>query len=177
MMHSDRRLLLKSLAAAGMTLSGAGWLPLAAASPAAPPVAQVGADEVLALTSGLLPATAPDAALNAAFATGVRRAAQTASHTVLQGLDSAPFQHLGQLLGDAHSTVLVGLLDDASATLVLDMVRSAGGRILSEQTHRIGGDATAWAQALGQALALGQPVPAVPVAAGAPARVAFRCLI
>ena len=86
-------------------------------------------------------------------------------------------EELGQLLGDAHSTVLVGLLDDASATLVLDMVRSAGGRILSEQTHRIGGDATAWAQALGQALALGQPVPAVPVAAGAPARVAFRCLI
>lgn len=180
MMHSDRRLLLKSLAAAGMAISGvsgAGWLPLAGAAPMPTGPAREGADDVLALTSGQLSATAPDAALNAAFATGVRSAAQTASHTALHGLDSAPFQRLGQLLGDERSTLLVGLLDDASATLVLDMVRSAGGRILSEHTHRIDGDAAAWAQALGWALALGQPAPAAPVAAGAPTRVAFRCLI
>ena len=179
-MHSDRRFLLKSLAATGLAISGVGWGAWAQATPlaglpsgAAPMDA---AADVLALTSGL-PASAGAGVLDSAFITGVRSAAQTVRHTALQGLDSAPFQRLGQLLGDERSTLLVGLLDDASATLVLDLVRSAGGRVLSEHTHRIDGDAAAWTQALGQALALGQPVPAAPMAAGATARVAFRCLI
>lgn len=179
-MYSDRRFLLKSLAATGLAISGVGWGAWAQATPlaglpsgAAPMDA---AADVLALTSGL-PASAGAGVLDSAFITGVRSAAQTVRHTALQGLDSAPFQRLGQLLGDERSTLLVGLLDDASATLVLDLVRSAGGRVLSEQTHRIDGDAAAWTQALGQALALGQPVPAAPMAAGATARVAFRCLI
>ena len=177
-MHSDRRFLLKSLAATGLAISGVGWGAWAQATPlaglpsgAAPMDA---AADVLALTSGL-PASAGAGVLDSAFITGVRSAAQTVRHTALQGLDSAPFQRLGQLLGDERSTLLVGLLDDASATLVLDLVRSAGGRVLSEQTYRIDGDAAAWTQALGQALALGQPVPAAPMAAGATARVAFRC--
>ena len=55
MMHSDRRLLLKGLAAAGLVISGAGWTQLAGATakPAeADAAAQAeGADDVLALTS------------------------------------------------------------------------------------------------------------------------------
>ena len=135
-MHSDRRFLLKSLAATGLAISGVGWGAWAQATPlaglpsgAAPMDA---AADVLALTSGL-PASAGAGVLDSAFITGVRSAAQTVRHTALQGLDSAPFQRLGQLLGDERSTLLVGLLDDASATLVLDLVRSAGGR--SERTN------------------------------------------
>ena len=48
MMHSDRRLLLKSLTAAGMAISGAGWLPLAGAAPMPTGAAREGADDVLA---------------------------------------------------------------------------------------------------------------------------------
>ena len=99
------------------------------------------------------------------------------SHTVLQGLDSAPFQQLGQLLADGQSTVLVGLLDDASAALVLDLVRSAGGRVLSEQVHHVDASADTWAQTLGQKLALGQVTSDAAFAAGASTRVSFRCLI
>lgn len=177
MMHSDRRLLLKGLAAAGLVISGAGWTQLAGATakPAeADAAAQAGgADDVLALTSAL-----SASALDAAFISGVRSAAQTVSHTTLQGLDSAPFQRLGQLLADGQSTLLVGLLDDASATLVLDLVRSAGGRVLSEQPLRMDSSATDWARELGQSLALGQScaTPAA-VANGATTRVSFRCLI
>ena len=114
-MHSDRRLLLKSLAAAGLAISGAGWTQLATAANA--PAAAAAAGDMLALTSSLS-ATAKDAALNEAFLSGVRTGARTVSHTAVQGLDSAPFQQLGQMLADGQSTVLVGLLDDASATQV-----------------------------------------------------------
>lgn len=173
-MHSDRRLLLKSLAAAGLAISGAGWTQLATAANA--PAAAAAAGDVLALTSSLS-ATAKDAALNEAFLSGVRTGARTVSHTAVQGFDSAPFQQLGQMLADGQSTVLVGLLDDASATLVLDMVRSAGGRVLSEQVHYVDNRAGTWAQTLGQKLALGQATPDATSAAGASTRVSFRCLI
>lgn len=177
MMHSDRRLLLKGLAAAGLAVSSASWAQLASAaqSPAqaAPAATQEGAANVLALTSAL-----SASALDAAFISGVRSAAQTVSHTALQSLDSAPFQRLGQMLADGRSTVLVGLLDNATATLVLDMVRFSGGRVLSEQTHHIDVGATDWAHDLGQALAMGQTCAApTAAAAGASTHVAFRCLI
>lgn len=182
-MHSsDRRFLLKSLAAAGLAVTSAGWAQLAQARDPAPAglAAQLPAqdsDDVLVLTSGLS-ASALDAALHTAFLAGVRSATTSLTHADLQGLDSAPIAQLGERLGDGRSTLLVGLLDDASATLVLDVVRSAGGRVLLEQQHRIAGSATAWAHDLGQALALGQPSSDnTPAAAGAPARVSFRCLI
>lgn len=174
-MHSNRRLLLKSLAAAGLAVSGAGWTQLATAANA--PAAASVAGDVLALTSSLSATTAKDVALNEAFLSGVRAGAPVVSHTVLQGLDSAPFQQLGQLLADGQSTVLVGLLDDASAALVLDLVRSAGGRVLSEQVHHVDASADTWAQTLGQKLALGQVTSDAAFAAGASTRVSFRCLI
>lgn len=192
MMHGDRRLLLKSLAATGLTLSGAGWMSWAQASAPATPAAAAtaasatalsaaGAEHVLALTSALSGSNA-HAALDSAFIAGVRASASNTasaatSHQVLRGLDSATFQQLGQLLSDDRSTLLVGWLDDASATLVLDLVRSAGGRVLSEHPQRVHEGDTAQAHALGQALALGQPAPAAPAPTGAPARVALRCLI
>ena len=100
-MHSNRRLLLKSLAAAGLAVSGAGWTQLATAANA--PAAASAAGDVLALTSSLSVTTAKDVALNEAFLSGVRAGAPVVSHTVLQGLDSAPFQQLGQLLADGQS--------------------------------------------------------------------------
>lgn len=135
-MQTDRRSLLKGLAAAGLAVSSAGWIQAASASttPAATPAAaaaNIAADSVLAVTSA-----GQGSALDMAFVAGVQAAGKT-SHTGLQGLDSAAFNRLGQLLADGQDTVLIGLLDDASATLVLDLVRSAGGRVLSEQHHRV----------------------------------------
>ena len=171
-MQTDRRSLLKGLAAAGLAVSSAGWIQAASASttPAAA-AANLAADSVLAVTSA-----GQGSALDMAFVAGVQAAGKT-SHTGLQGLDSAAFNRLGQLLADGQDTVLVGLLDDASATLVLDLVRSAGGRVLSEQHHRVDASAASWAQNLGQSLASGSPMAAQTVAAGSEARVSFRCMI
>ena len=176
-MHTARRSLLNGLAAAGLAVSSAGWIQAASASttPAATPTAaapaNLAADSVLAVTSA-----GQGSALDMAFVAGVQAAGKTI-HTGLQGLDSAAFNRLGQLLADGQDTVLIGLLDDASATLVLDLVRSAGGRVLSEQHHRVDASAASWAQNLGQSLASGSPMAAQTVAAGSEARVSFRCMI
>lgn len=166
-MQTDRRTLLKGLAAAGLAVSGIGWAQATAAKASATTTT-----EVLAVTSGL-----PGSALDAAFVTGVQSAARHASHTGLQGLDSAAFTQLGSLLADGQDTLLVGLLDDASATLVLDLVRSAGGRVLAMEHHRVDRSAAGWAQHLGQSLASGQPFTPTTQAAGHEARVSFRCVI
>lgn len=167
-MQTDRRTLLKGLAAAGLAVSGIGWAQAAAAKASA----TAAATEVLAVTTGL-----QGSALDAAFVTGVQSAARHASHTGLQGLDSAAFTQLGSLLVDGQDTLLVGLLDDASATLVLDLVRSAGGRVLATEHHRVAHNAADWAQHLGQSLASGQPFTPTTPAAGHEARVSFRCVI
>ncbi|MBV8250562.1 MAG: hypothetical protein JO200_19205 [Comamonas sp.] len=166
-MQTDRRTLLKGLAAAGLAVSGMGWAQ--AASTAAKAATSA---EVLAVTSAL-----QGSALDSAFLAGVQGMARHAAHTGLQGLDSAAFNQLSQLLADGQDTLLVGLLDDASATLVLDLVRSAGGRVLAVENHRVDGSAADWARDLGRSLAAGQSMNTTAVAAGSEARVSFRCVI
>ena len=168
-MQTDRRSLLKGLAAAGLAVSGMG-LAQAATVLAGKPAASA---DVLAVTSALR-----SSALDTAFVAGVQSTARGAAHTGLQGLDSAAFNQLGELLADGKDTVLVGLLDDASATLVLDLVRSAGGRVLAVENHRVDSAAADWAKALGQSLTAGQPLTTTTAAAaGNEARVSFRCVI
>ena len=166
-MQTDRRSLLKGLAAAGLAVSGMGLAQAATVLTAKP----AAATDVLAVTSALR-----SSALDAAFVAGVQSTARGAAHTGLQGLDSAAFNQLGELLADGKETVLVGLLDDASATLVLDLVRSAGGRVLAVENHRVDSAAADWAKALGQSLTAGQPL-STTAAAGNEARVSFRCVI
>lgn len=167
-MQTDRRSLLKGLAAAGLAVSGMG-LAQAATVLTGKPAASA---DVLAVTSALR-----RSALDAAFVAGVQSTARSAAHTGLQGLDSAAFNQLGELLADGKETLLVGLLDDASATLVLDLVRSAGGRVLAVESHRVDSAAADWAKALGQSLTAGQPLSSTTATAGNEARVSFRCVI
>lgn len=166
-MQSNRRSLLKGLAAAGMAVTGLGWAhaAVAPAGAAAAPTA-----------GGVLTVTSATTALEQAFIAGVQNAGQ-ATHTGLMGLDSAAFTQLGDLLADGQDTVLVGLLDDASATLVLDLVRSAGGRVMDVQHHRVPAAAAPWAHKLGQTLAAGEVAPTVVHVAGTEPRVSFRCVI
>ncbi|MDR2296804.1 MAG: hypothetical protein LBE30_00460 [Comamonas sp.] len=167
-MQTDRRSLLKGLAAAGLAVSGIGLTQAASVltgNTAAP-------TDVLAVTSSL-----HGSALDAAFVAGVQGSARDAAHTRLQGLDSTAFKQLGELLADGQETLLVGLLDDASATLVLDLVRSAGGRVLAVENHRVDGTAADWARSLGKSLASGQAMNTTTAAAGNEARVSFRCVI
>ena len=166
-MHTDRRTLLKSLAAAGFAVSGVGWARAATTLPAA-----ATRTDVVAITSAL-----QGSALDAAFMAGVRSTSRAATHADLQGLDSAAFQQLSALLADGKDTQLIGLLDDASATVVLDLVRSAGGRVLAMEQHRVDSEATVWAQRLGASLASGQTSSASTIAAGTESRVSFRCVI
>lgn len=167
-MQTDRRSLLKGLAAAGLAVSGMG-LAQAATVLTGKPAASA---DVLAVTSALR-----SSALDSAFVAGVQSTARGAAHTGLQGLDSAALNQLGELLADDKETVLVGLLDDASATLVLDLVRSSGGRVLAVEHHRVDGAAADWAQALGRSLASGQVMNTTTAAAGKEARVSFSCVI
>ena len=168
-MQADRRSLLKALTAAGLAVSGIGWAQ--AATSAAGRTATRPA-EVLAVTSSM-----HASALDQAFVAGVQSTSRNVVHTGLQGLDSAAFKQLGELLTDSQETLLVGLLDDASATLVLDLVRSSGGRVLAVEHHRVDGAAADWAQALGRSLASSQVMNTTTAAAGKEARVSFSCVI
>ncbi len=168
-MQADRRSLLKALTAAGLAVSGIGWAQ--AATSAAGRTATRPA-EVLAVTSSM-----HASALDKAFVAGVQSTSRNVVHTGLQGLDSAAFKQLGELLTDSQETLLVGLLDDASATLVLDLVRSSGGRVLAVEHHRVDGAAADWAQALGRSLASSQVMNTTTAAAGKEARVSFSCVI
>lgn len=171
-MQTDRRSLLKGLAAAGLAVSGMGLAQAASALTAKTASAAAGSADVLAVTSSL-----HGSALDAAFVAGVQSTARNAAHSRLQGLDSAAFNQLGELLADGKETKLVGLLDDASATLVLDLVRSAGGRVLAVENHRVNSAAADWAKALGQSLTTGQAMNTSAAAAGNEARVSFSCVI
>lgn len=170
-MQTDRRSLLKGLTAAGLAVSGIGWAQ-AATSAAGRTASAIRSAEVLAVTSSM-----HASALDKAFAAGVQSTSRNVVHTGLQGLDSAAFNQLGELLTDSQETLLVGLLDDASATLVLDLVRSSGGRVLAVEHHRVDGAAADWAQALGRSLASGQVMNTTTAAAGKEARVSFSCVI
>lgn len=167
-MQTDRRSLLKGLAAAGLAVSGMGLAQVASALTGK----TAASSDVLAVTSAL-----HGSALDAAFAAGVQDTALGAAHTGLQGLDSAAFNQLGELLADGKQTLLVGLLDDASATLVLDLVRSSGGRVLAVENHRVDSAAADWARARGQSLVSGQAMNTPAAVAGNEARVSFRCVI
>ena len=171
-MQTDRRSLLKGLAAAGLAVSGMGLAQAASALTAKTASTAAGSADVLAVTSSL-----HSSALDAAFVAGVQSTARNATHSGLQGLDSAAFNQLGELLADGKETKLVGLLDDASATLVLDLVRSAGGRVLAVENHRVNSAAADWAKALGQSLTTGQAMNTSAAAAGNEARVSFSCVI
>lgn len=174
-MSSDRRSVLKGLAAAGLAVSTTSWAK-SIWSPA--PGLSAGLQQqplsVTTLVGG--------SALDAAFLAGVRQAVDASSGAAplthsLQGLEAATFKRLGALLQDSEPSLLVGWLDDASAVLVLDLVRSAGGQVLSVQHHRIDQDAHAGAKvlALGQALVAGDALPlAQPQGA---AYVSIRCVI
>lgn len=173
-MRTDRRSILKGLAAAGLAMA---TLPWAQASVPVAGAAATALTHVTALVSG--------SALDAAFMAGVRQAVnapagQTLSAQPLNGLDSAAFGQLGKLLNDGRDTLLVALIDDASAAIVLELVRSAGGRVLSMQHHRSGQDgaATQWAQTLGHSLlAASAPAPDAPASAQARAYVSLSCVI
>lgn len=181
-MNADRRLVLKSLAAAGLSVSGISLAQSGhslATSASTAPVAGIKAMSLLAVTS-----QAGGAALNAAFLNGVEAgtaampsAPATMPAMQLRGLDAEAFARLDALLRDGEQTVLVGLTDDAAAALVLDLVRSAGGQVLAVQHHRVGSgpDAATWARALGRDLASGAV--AVSPSAGAQPCVSFRCVI
>ena len=151
-MSTDRRSILKGLAAAGLVIVGMPWAQASSAQNAqVAGLAGRALPDVTSLVSG--------SALDAAFMAGVRQAVnapagQTLSVQPLQGLDAATFASLNKLLNDDNVTLLVGLIDDASAAIVLELVRSAGGRVLSMEHHRAGQDSASaqWAQALGQSL-------------------------
>lgn len=171
-MQADRRSLLKALTATGLAVSGIGWAQAATSAADRTVSAATLSAEVLAVTSSM-----HASALDKAFVAGVQSTSRNALHTGLQGLDSAAFHQLGELLSDSQETLLVGLLDDASATLVLDLVRSCGGRVLAVEHHRVDGAAADWAQALGRSLATGQAMNTTTAAAGKEARVSFSCVI
>lgn len=178
-MSTDRRSILKGLAAAGLMMVGMPW----AQATSAPGAQTAG------LTGNALPGVTSlvsGSALDAAFLAGVQQgvnapAGQTLSAQPLQGLDAATFGQLNKLLSDGNDTLLVGLIDDASAAIVIELVRSAGGRVLSLQHHRVGeGSAGAqWAQALGQSLvATASPAtPSAPQSAQGSAYVSLSCVI
>lgn len=172
-MSMDRRSVLKSLAAAGLAISGVPLAARAADRATAAPLA--------AAAAGALPVTplVSGSALDTAFVAGVQQAAGTTGTAAraLQGLDASTYTKLDALLHDDTPTLLVGLLDDAAATLVIDLVRSAGGRVLAVEHHRAGQDAAAhqWASTLGQALAAGAATPVA--AAQGTAYVSLRCVI
>jgi len=170
-MSSDRRFVLKGLAAAGLAVSTTSWARAVWSSPA-------GLEQPLAVTT-----LVGGSALDAAFLSGVRQAVDAASQAAplthpLRGLEAATFQRLDALLHDRESSLLVGWLDDASAVLVLDLVRSAGGQVLSVRHHRIEPhpDAGVRVQALGQALVTGQAFQPSAQPQGA-AYVSIRCVI
>lgn len=171
-MSTDRRSILKGLAAAGLVMAGMPW---AQAKPVADlPAGAPAPSSVTSLVSG--------SALDAAFLSGVRQGAQGEGHGLaaqpLKGLEAGTYAQLNRLLQDGEPTLLVGLLDDAAATLVLDLVRSHGGRVLAMQTHRVGADAAPWAQALGQAL-VSPPnqAPVAPTAHAGRTYVSLSCVI
>ena len=175
-MSTDRRSILKGLAAAGLMMTNLSWAQ--ASAPQAAAAADAALADVTALVSG--------SALDAAFMAGVRQsvnapAGQALSAAPLQSLDAATFARLNQLLNDDSATLLIGLIDDASAAIVLELVRSAGGRVLSVQHHRAGdGSAAAqWAQTLGQTLAAASPTaaPNAPASAQGRAYVSLSCMI
>lgn len=176
-MSTDRRSILKGLAAAGLVMVGMPWAPAASAQNAQAAGLAGALPDVTALVSG--------SALDAAFMAGVRQAVnapagQALSAQALKGLDAATFARLNKLLNDDKATMLVGLIDDASAAIVLDLVRSAGGRVLSMEHHRAGqGSADAqWAQALGQSLVAASPAaPNAPASAQGSAYVSLCCVI
>lgn len=171
-MSTDRRSILKGLAAAGLVMAGMPWAQ--AGSVGDLPADAPAPNSVTSLVSG--------SALDAAFLSGVRQAVQGEGHSLaaqpLKGLEADTYAQLNRLLQDGEPTLLVGLLDDAAATLVLDLIRSHGGRVLAMQEHRVGADAAPWAQALGQAL-VSQPAqaPQVQVAAAGRTYVSLSCVI
>lgn len=179
-MSTDRRSILKGLAAAGLVMVGMPWAQATSAQ---------GAQAAAGLAGGALPGVTSlvsGSALDAAFLAGVQQgvnapAGQTLSAQPLQSLDAATFGQLNKLLNDGSATLLVGLIDDASAAIVIDLVRSAGGRVLSVQHHRVaeGGASAQWAQALGQSLvATSSPAtPNAPRSAQGIACVSLSCVI
>ena len=147
-MTTDRRTLLKGLAAVGLAFTGGSLAQAATVLPAGKTLAANATLPLTAVVSGNVPASA--------FLAGVTAAAQ--QHGMAQqpplrldGPDGSLLNHIHALAQDAQPAMLVGLVDDATATVLLDLVRSSGGRVLSEQHQRLGGDAAPLA-ALGQAL-------------------------
>lgn len=175
-MDAGRRLLIKSIVAAGVAAAG---LPLASAAPGAP---AVGSGRSL----GLIPLVG-GARHDAVFLAGVRAGLVGGRHRpvsphCLHCLDLGSFQRLEALLREARPALVVGLLDDAAAVLAQDRVRAAGGRFLRSEHHRfaVAPAADRWAWGIGYALANAGAAPLAPAGAaevGGHAFVSFSCLI
>lgn len=172
-MTTDRRTLLKGLAAVGLAFSGGSLAQAATVLPAGKTLAANATLPLTAVVSG--------SALDSQFLAGVAAAAQ--QHGMqqqpalrLNGLDGTLLNHIHALAQDAQPAMLVGLVDDATATVLLDLVRSSGGRVLSQQPQRLGSDAAQLA-ALGQAL-VASPERVLPAShpQGSPC-VSFCCVI
>lgn len=172
-MTTDRRTLLKGLAAVGLAFTGGSLAQAATVLPAGKTLAASSPLSLTAVVSG--------SALDHQFLAGVAAAAQ--QHGMqqqpalrLNGPDGTLLNHIHTLAQDAQPAMLVGLVDDATAAVLLDLVRSSGGRVLSEQHQRLGGDAAQLA-ALGQGL-VASPARVLPAShpQGSPC-VSFCCVI
>lgn len=137
-MSTDRRTLLKGLAAVGLAFTGGSLAHAASGLP----------DTARQQSSMPLTAVVSGSAVDSPFLAGVTAASQQFGMQQqpalkLDGLDGSLLNHIHTLAQDSQSAMLVGLVDDATAVLLLDLVRSSGGRVLSQQQHRLGSDAAA----------------------------------
>ncbi|MFC3532931.1 hypothetical protein ACFOLG_12150 [Vogesella facilis] len=175
-MTTDRRTLLKGLAAVGLAFTGGS---LAHAASGLPDTATLAAGSQMPLT-----AVVSGSAVDRQFLAGVSAAAQ--QHGMqqqpalsLNGLDGSLLQHIHTLAQDTQPAMLVGLVDDATATVLLDLVRSAGGRVLAQQHQRLNSDATAQqlAATLGHELVRRPATVAAATAGSGVLCVSFCCVI
>lgn len=139
-MSTDRRTLLKGLAAVGLAFSGGS---LARAADFRLPNNAATGDAGMTLTAVVSGGAADSAFLAGVTAAALQRGMQQQPALRLDGLDGSLLSHIHTLAQDAQQAMLVGLVDDATAVVLLDVVRSAGGRVLSQQHHRLGSDSTA----------------------------------
>lgn len=139
-MKTDRRTLLKGIAAVGLAFTSGSLVQ----------AANFRLQDKASASNVSMPLTAvvSGGANDSQFLAGVTAAAlqqgmQQQPALRLEGLDGSLLNHIHALAQDPQPAMLVGLVDDATAVVLLDVVRSAGGRVLSQQHHRLGSDTAA----------------------------------
>lgn len=175
-MSTDRRTLLKGLAAVGLAFTGGSLAQAANLRLQDPATATGGSMSLTAVVSG--------GATDSQFLAGVSAAAlqhgmQQQPALSLNGLDGSLLSHLHALAQDSQEAMLVGLVDDATATVLLDVVRSSGGRVIAQQHHRLGRDAAAvqLAASLGRELVSRPDAVSAATQQGGEHCVSFCCVI